>query len=80
MMLISAGDKKFAVYDEHTIIPLYPQNTLGNNVLQLQLADYTSGFDNLDGLFFKLSPEVLFNQLMVFDNYFKKPYQVVYFP
>lgn len=80
LMLISAWEKKFAVYDEHTIVPLYPQNTLGNDVVQLQLADYTSWFDTLDGLFFKLSPEMLFNQLMVFDAYFKKPYTVIYFP
>lgn len=34
----------------------------------------------LDGLFFRISPVVLLDQLMVFDAYFKKPYSVVYFP
>jgi len=36
--------------------------------------------DTLDGLFFRISPEVLFDQLIVFDAYFRKPYNVIYFP
>lgn len=28
LMLIVSGERKFAVYDEKNILPLYPQNTL----------------------------------------------------
>lgn len=80
LMLVVAWEKKFAVYDSTNILPLYPQNTLWKGTVQLTLADYASGMDTLDGLFFRISPEVLFDQLIVFDAYFKKPYSVVYFP
>ncbi len=80
LMLIVAGEKKFAVYDATNILPLYPQNTLWQGTLQLTLAGYASGMDTLDGLFFRISPEVLFDQLIVFDAYFRKPYNVIYFP
>ncbi len=80
LMLVVSGKKKFAVYDALNILPLYPQNTLWKGTIQLTLADYASGMDILDGLFFRISPEALFDQLMIFDEYFKKPYSIVYFP
>jgi hypothetical protein len=80
LMLVIAWERKFAVYDALNILPLYPQNTLWQGTMQLTLADYASGMDTLDGLFFRIPPQVLFEQLLIFDTYFKKPYSVVYFP
>lgn len=80
LMLVVAWERKFAVYDALNILPLYPQNTLWEGTIQLTLADYASGMDTLDGLFFRIPPEVLFEQLTIFDWYFRKPYSVVYFP
>ena len=79
LLVLVAGMKKFAVYDT-VVVPLYPQNTLGTVTQTLQLADYTTGLQNLDGIFFKLSPRELLAQLQVFDTYFKKPYHLVFFP
>lgn len=80
LMLVVSGERKFAVYDALNILPLYPQNTLWKGTIQLTLADYASGMDTLDWLFFRISPEALFDQLMIFDAYFKKPYSIIYFP
>ena len=80
LMVIYAWEQRFAVYDRFHIIPLYSQNTLGQNVLQLALADYITGVQNLDGMFFRISPEELYNQLLIFDDYFMKPYDTLYFP
>lgn len=80
LMVVVAGERKFAVYDATNILPLYPQNTLWQDTVQLMLADYASGMDTLDGLFFRVAPDTLFTQLLSFDDYFRKPYTVLYFP
>jgi len=80
LMLIVSGERKFAVYDALNILPLYPQNILWKGTIQLTLADYASGMDTLDGLFFRITPEMLFEQLTIFDSYFRKPYSIIYFP
>ena len=80
LMVIYAWEERFAVYDRFTIVPLYSQNTLGQDVLQLELASYITGVQSLDGMFFRISPEELYNQLLIFDDYFMKPYDVLYFP
>jgi len=80
LMVVVAGERKFAVYDATNILPLYPQNTLWQDTVQLMLADYASGMDTLDGLFFRIAPDILFTQLSSFDAYFRKPYTIVYLP
>jgi len=80
LMILVMGERKFAVYDAFTIIPLYTNNTLGQNVLHLEIAEYVAGTGDVEGMFFRISPEMLYSQLLVLDEYFMKPYTIVYFP
>jgi len=80
LMILVAWESKFAVYDQFTIVPLYTQNRLWQDVFHVQLADYIDDVETLDGFFFRISPFELYNQFVLLDQYFMKPYQLLYFP
>ncbi len=80
IMVLIVDENKFAVYDALHIVPLYKHNTLWQDVLHVNLANYISDVYDLDGIFFKIDPLLLYEQIMLLDEYLQKPYELLYFP
>ncbi|MCF7835410.1 hypothetical protein K9M48_05210 [Candidatus Gracilibacteria bacterium] len=72
-------DKVWGLYKGYTFL-LYSGNSLGRDVVQIELPGYLSGLDNLKGLFFDYSFNEFEMNMNSIIQFFGNDFRFVYFP
>ncbi|HRX63763.1 MAG TPA: hypothetical protein P5060_01525 [Candidatus Absconditabacterales bacterium] len=78
-IVVQLGERKFGVFGDYNF-EIFSGNKIGKNMFFVELPQYVSGIDSLDGLFFEI-PETKFIQDMeVISQGFPGYYRLVYLP
>jgi len=76
-MIIKNQDTKFALIGD-VLLPLYSGNAIANGIKILDMPEYMSGINNFTGLFYKISAEILTQQIDILYQEFPNLHHIEY--